>query len=210
MIVSGGAQLVRGVGDELALRLERRLQAVEHRVELVGEVLELVGRAVEADSLVEAVVADAARGGGDLVHGPQQPPRDEPAEAKRDDRHQPQRDARLPQDLAQGVVLDVGNDVVEERCRVYPAQVAGRAAAALHEEDELAAQLARIEIEPLLEALPQAIVVRGKVAGDEREVEGQQHRAREQEQRPVPEREAQPDRRPRSRGVPRPEHHGMR
>jgi hypothetical protein len=39
-----GPQLVAGVGDEAALRVEGRLEAFEHRVEGVGQLGDLVAR----------------------------------------------------------------------------------------------------------------------------------------------------------------------
>ena len=48
------AQLVRGVGDELALRLERGVEPPKQVIEGVPEFLELVLRAVEGQALVQA------------------------------------------------------------------------------------------------------------------------------------------------------------
>ena len=48
-----GAQLVRGVGDELALGLERPVQAAEQVVEGVGQLLELVVGAAEVEPFVQ-------------------------------------------------------------------------------------------------------------------------------------------------------------
>ena len=205
------AQLVRGVGDELPLRLERDLQAIQHRVELVGEVLQLVRRAVEADALLEALVGDATRHVRDLMDGPQHPPRNEPAEADRDDGHQPQRDARLPHQLAKHVFLDLGDEVVEQRGGRHRAEDTGLVARRLplDEERELASQLTRLEVQAVLQRLTQVLAAGREVAGNEREVEREQHRARQQKERPVPQREAQPDRGP-LRDAEEPAHHGMR
>ena len=52
------AQLVRGVGDEVALRLERGVEPAKQVIERVPELLELVLRAVEGQALVQT-------GGGD-------------------------------------------------------------------------------------------------------------------------------------------------
>ena len=52
------AQLVRGVGDELTLRLERSFEPPKQVIERVPEFLELVLRAVQGQALVQA-------GGGD-------------------------------------------------------------------------------------------------------------------------------------------------
>ena len=202
---------MRRIGDELPLRLERRLQAVQHRVELVGEVLELVGWPGEVDALLEPLVGDAARRVGDLVHGPQHPPGDEPAEPDRRDRHHPQRDARPPEDLAERVLLDAGHDGVEQRGGLDGEEHAPPPARglALDEERELALQVARPKVQALLERVAEILPTRGEVAGDEREVEGEQDRAREQEQRTVPEREPQPDRWLPGRAE-EPPHQGMR
>ncbi len=64
------AKLVRGIGDELALKGERALEAVEQLVERVRQFFQLVVGAVEVEALMQV-------GGGDFPrsrrHGPQRP-----------------------------------------------------------------------------------------------------------------------------------------
>ena len=64
-----GAQLVRGVGDEPALRGERRLQPFQQPVDGVGEVLDLVGRARHGQPLVQVVGGDPPGRRGDRRSG---------------------------------------------------------------------------------------------------------------------------------------------
>jgi hypothetical protein len=59
------AQFVRGVGDELALGAERRLQPGEKPVEGVAEFLDLVVGPVKGEALVQAAGGDPLGGGGD-------------------------------------------------------------------------------------------------------------------------------------------------
>ena len=60
----GRSELVRGVGDELALRLDRTLEPVGHLVERLPELLDLAGAAHVAGASREVAVAQALRGGG--------------------------------------------------------------------------------------------------------------------------------------------------
>ena len=72
------AQLVRGVGHEALLGLERRAEPVEHRVEGVGELGDLVVGAGVADPLVERLARRAAgrwRSPGAAGAAPARPPR---------------------------------------------------------------------------------------------------------------------------------------
>ena len=65
-----GPQLVRGVGDEPALRLERRLEPRQQLVKRVPQLLELVVRALERQALVEIVLGDAASTNAHRPHRP--------------------------------------------------------------------------------------------------------------------------------------------
>ena len=73
------AQLVAGVGDEAALRVERRLQPVEHGVETGGQVGHLAPGVPQRQPGVERLGRQPARRRGDGVqraqHPPDQPPR---------------------------------------------------------------------------------------------------------------------------------------
>ena len=76
------AQLVAGVGDEAALRVERRLQPVEHRVEARGQIGHLAPRVPQRQTGVERLDRQAPRCRRDRVqraqHPPDQPPRHDP------------------------------------------------------------------------------------------------------------------------------------
>ncbi len=73
------AQLVAGVGDEAALRVERRLQPVEHRVEARGQLGHLAPGVPQRQTGVERLDRQPARRRRDGVqraqHPPDQPPR---------------------------------------------------------------------------------------------------------------------------------------
>ena len=71
----GRAQLVRGIGGEAPLGVERGLQPREQVVEGVGEFLELVVGSVQAQPLVQAAGGDPPGGGGDRAQRAQRPGR---------------------------------------------------------------------------------------------------------------------------------------
>ena len=87
------AQLVRGVGDELPLRAERRVQAAEEIVDRVRQFAQVVIRLPDRQPLVQVRGGDPLRGGGDPPQRAQRAAGREPAERHRHDRHDPQRDA---------------------------------------------------------------------------------------------------------------------
>ena len=94
-------QLVRGVGDEPALGLERRLQAPEQPVEGVTEFLELVVGSFEREALMEVPLGYAA---GPRAHRPDRPQRSsghQPAEPDRRQRHDRQREPRPGEERVQ-------------------------------------------------------------------------------------------------------------
>ena len=93
------AQLVRGVGDELALRLERSVEPPEQVIEGVPEFLELVLRAIEGQALVQAGGGDPSGRAGDGPDRSQHPAGDEPASEEGEYGHDRQRDSRLDQQL---------------------------------------------------------------------------------------------------------------
>jgi hypothetical protein len=94
-----GAQLVRGVGDELALGVECGLQPGEQAVDGVGEVLELVARAGHGQPLLQVIFGDLPGGGGHRPQRPQDPPGEQPARRDRQHRHDAQCDDRGDQKL---------------------------------------------------------------------------------------------------------------
>src|ERR1035437_6383978 len=77
-----GAQLVRGVGGETPLGVERGLQTREQVVEGVGEFLELVVGSVQGQPLVQAAGGDPPGGGGDRAQRAQHPAGDDPADRR--------------------------------------------------------------------------------------------------------------------------------
>ena len=86
------AQLVRGVGGEAALLVDRALHAIEHRVEGVGEVGELVARPGQRDAVVEVTVAGPACGIRDPIQRAQHDAGEQPAADEAEDhqqRHRP-------------------------------------------------------------------------------------------------------------------------
>lgn len=84
---------MRGVGGEALLGVEGPLQAGEHGVEGVGEIGELVARTGESDAVVQGAVGRSPGSSGDVLQGPQDAPRDEPAADDPDERQQEQREA---------------------------------------------------------------------------------------------------------------------
>ena len=87
-----GAQLVRGVRDEPALRGERQVESLQHVVEGVGQLLELVLGPGQREPLAQVLVGGAAGGLGDRPHRPQHPAGHVPAQAARGDGHHAQAD----------------------------------------------------------------------------------------------------------------------
>jgi hypothetical protein len=81
------------VGGEVALRPDRRLDAIEHPVERPRELGELVVRAVGAEAAAEVVLPDRARvvladrprGACEVAHGPQRPRGEDAAGRERRD-----------------------------------------------------------------------------------------------------------------------------
>jgi hypothetical protein len=74
------AQLMRGVGDEPALRVERRVEPVEHAVQRAGRVAELVGGAPQPDPLPrEGRVVEPLGGLGDAAQRRERPAGEPPA-----------------------------------------------------------------------------------------------------------------------------------
>ena len=73
------AQLVRGVGDEVTLRLERSVEPPKQVIEGVPEFLELVLRAVEGQTLVQTGGRDPSGRAGDGPDRSQHPAGNEPA-----------------------------------------------------------------------------------------------------------------------------------
>ena len=103
----GRSELVRGVGDELALRLDRALEPVGHLVERLPELLDLPGAAHVAGAGREVAVPQALRGTGQ----PRERPGEGSGEPERE--QQPGRERREP-DRAQadGDVADVVVDLL--------------------------------------------------------------------------------------------------
>ena len=93
------AQLVRGVGDELTLRLERSFEPPEQVIEGVPEFLELVLRAVEGQALVQAGGGDPPGRAGDGPDRSQHPAGNEPAGKEGEHGHDRQSDSRVDQKL---------------------------------------------------------------------------------------------------------------
>ena len=96
------AQLVRGVGDEPPLPVERAVEPLEHRVERVGELLDLVVGAGQRDPLVQPAVGvrpSAMRRAVSVIRcsGCSSPAGDQPAQRDRDHADHAERDRALGQ-----------------------------------------------------------------------------------------------------------------
>jgi len=103
-----GAELVRGVRDEPALRGEREVQPFQHLIEGIRQFLELVPGAGQGQPFPQVLVRGPAGGLGDRPHRPQHPAGDEPAQAARNDRHRPQADQGEEQQAVQGPLAHAG------------------------------------------------------------------------------------------------------
>ena len=95
----GGAKLVGGVGDEVTLRVERRVEPPEQVVEGVAEFLQLVLRAVEGQALVQVGRGDPSGRAGDGPDGSQHPAGNEPAGEEGEDGHDGEGDSRVDEKL---------------------------------------------------------------------------------------------------------------
>ena len=109
-----GAQLVRGVGGETPLGVERGLQPREQAVEGVGEFLELVVGSVQGQPLVQAAGGDPPGGGGDRAQRAQHPAGDDPADRGGRHRDARQQDGADEHDLPL-VVVDAKLRIGEQR-----------------------------------------------------------------------------------------------
>ena len=94
-----GAQLVGGVGDEPALRVESSLEAGQQAVDGVTEPLELVVGARDREPLVQVLLADALGGHGHGAQRAQHPPGGEPAQGDGQHGRDQQRDPGTGQQL---------------------------------------------------------------------------------------------------------------
>ena len=95
------AQLMRGVGDELPLGVERSLQPTQQPVERVAEFPELIARTGQREPGMQVARGDGPGRGRDRAKLAQHPARDQPAEPDRHQGHDRQRDTRLGQQLVQ-------------------------------------------------------------------------------------------------------------
>nr|WP_230985368.1 hypothetical protein [Microbispora oryzae] len=95
------AQLVRGVGDEPALRGERGLQPVQQFVEGVGQLLELVGGPGHRQPPVEPLRGDVPDGRRHVGERPQDPSGGEPAHQQCGERRHRERDQGVGEQPAQ-------------------------------------------------------------------------------------------------------------
>ena len=82
-----GPQLVRGVGDEMPLRLKRCLQAREQVIKGLPELGELVVAAAQVQAAVQVARGDVPGGRGDRPQGPHEATRDQPADPDREHGH---------------------------------------------------------------------------------------------------------------------------
>ncbi len=99
-----GAQFVRGVGDELPLRVEGRFETCEQSIERGAELLELVVGPLESEPAVEVAGGDLASGVGDRAQRTQGAAGDHPAEPDREHGHDRERDRGVDEQLVPGRV----------------------------------------------------------------------------------------------------------
>jgi hypothetical protein len=97
-----GAQLMRGVGHEPLLTLERDLQPAEHVVERLGQLAELVAWTRQRDPRRQVVLRRGAGGRRDLLHRAQHPPGEDPAKDRGEGEHHGQRNQRVLQQVGEG------------------------------------------------------------------------------------------------------------
>ena len=95
------AQLVRGVGDELSLRVEGGLEPGEQAVDGVAEPFELVVRPLQGEPAMEVAGGDVPRGVGDRPHRAKRAAGDHPAEPEREHGHQCERERGVDEQLVQ-------------------------------------------------------------------------------------------------------------
>ena len=118
-----GAQLVRGVGDEAALRLDGALDAVEHRVEGDGQLVQLVGAAGGPHARVEPVLGDPAQRRRDRADRGQRAPGRQPADAERHQRRARDRERVLQAELPEHAARVLGRQgALEVAAEQPPAQ----------------------------------------------------------------------------------------
>ena len=106
------AQLVAGIGDEPALRVERGLQPVEHRVEPGGQLRDLPAGIAELQPRVERLGGEPTGGGGHGVERPEHAPDEPPRHDRGGDHDQRKRDQPGAQHLRAHRCLDRGADLL--------------------------------------------------------------------------------------------------
>jgi len=182
-----GAQLVRGVGDEPALRLERRLQPGQQVVDGVAELLELVDRALQGEPFVQVVRRDLAGGRGDGADPAQHPAGDDPPEQDGDEGHDAQRDAGLNEQFAHLVgALLLGLRL--QQAGLLQHLLLGEAPGADHQVAGLGVEV--LALDPGAGAARRGVGVPvGGGSADQNVRDAEQQRPGEQEQHPVQQRQ---------------------
>ncbi len=107
------AHFVGGVGDELTLCPEGRLQSAQQFVEGVAELPQFVVRPWEVEAAMEIGRRDTPRGQRDCAQPPQNSSGDDPAENDGHQHHDRQGETRLHQQLMQIVRPLLGSSVAE-------------------------------------------------------------------------------------------------
>ena len=93
------AELVRGVGDEPPLGVERAFEATQKAIDRVGELPELVLRSLHREPFVQIGFGYLLGGGGHRAQRRQHASGHDPAERGGYERHDRERDARLDHEL---------------------------------------------------------------------------------------------------------------
>ena len=115
----GGTQLVGGIGDEMSLRREGCLKALEETVEGVTQLFELLVSSFQCEPFVQIGGRDPAGGGGDGAHRAQGPAGHDPTEYDSHHGHDHQCDARFDQ-----LVTEVATALIGRHCSLELMQMA--------------------------------------------------------------------------------------
>ena len=184
------AQLVGHVRRKRPLGAEGLVETADHAVEGVGELLQLVVGPVERDPLVEVLLRQRLRPGGQAADGPERPAGGDPPAPDREPDHHDQRDTRADQELAQRVggdaALDAGDDVTHGLG--VAAGLGRRHREVQHEVDALAGVPVLLD-----DPLAAGLLVLGEARAHDEVAGGEDEHAAHHEEQPEQQREAPAD-----------------
>ena len=186
----GRAQLVRSISHEIFLRLERRVQSLEHLVERIGKIFQFVSWSLESDALVQCGSRQAACGARHLLEGSQHASGHQPSQSEGDHRHDRQGHPGHEHELAKGLIvkfpLHFGYQAAD-RHAVYEDPLLGV------ERHARGIQELRRDVEPLGNHRPSLVGGRAKGIPHQEVVEAEHQDCDDDEQTPVPQGQAEPD-----------------